>query len=178
MQFPRAAFPALCSRNVARPKLPRVGSGSSQNVRKRKATTQAGYLPVRFTPKETWTHDVYVLSRKDAEFTPNRDESEMLQTAGLGKLKIVFPDKNGSHDDVASFLESKFPKLRDGGGFEVLRAAGGGGGQRSLHLVPPGREGYTVPHLKERFGQAVLYIRPLQKDLNEEPAELEVCYVY
>ena len=94
--------------------------------------------------------------------------------AGLGKMKLVFSNKKANHMEVQSFLEEKFPQLRDGGGIEVLRAVGGGGGQRPLHLVPPGREGYTLSHIKERFSQAAVYIRPLQTDLDESPLPYEV----
>ena len=82
---------------------------------------------------------------------------------------MVFPNKNASHDELQRFLEEKFPKLKAGGGFEVLRAAGGGGGQRSLIPVLPTREGYTVPHLKETLSSAVGFFRPLQADHDESP---------
>lgn len=59
-------------------------------------------------------------------------------------------------------------------GSEFLRADGGGGGQRQLYLVYPSAFGYTVPHLRERFGQAVAYIRPLQTHLDESPLKQEV----
>ena len=91
-------------------------------------------------------------------------------------MKLVFPNKNANHMEVQSFLEEKFPQLSDGGGIEVLRAVGAGGGQRSLHFVPPGREGYTLAHLRERFSQATVYIRPLQTDLYESPLSYEVKY--
>ena len=47
----------------------------------------------------------------------------------------------------------------------------GGGGLRPLVVVPPGPSGYCVPYLKEYFSQAVVYVRPLQVnlDINEEP---------
>ena len=93
--------------------------------------------------------------------------------AGLGKMKLVFPNKKAGHNEFQS-LEEKFPRLIDGGGIEVLRAVGGGGGRRDLHLVPPGREGYTLPHVRERFSQATVYIRPLETDLDESPLSHEV----
>lgn len=133
-----------------------------------------GYEPVRFTPLETWTHDICVLGRCDENVTPGRQRMDVLMQAGLGKMKLVFPNKKGSHIEVENFLEEKFPRLRDGGGIEVLRAVGGGGGQRPLHYVPPGREGYTAAHLRERFSQAAVYIRPLQSDLDESPFSYEV----
>ena len=70
-------------------------------------------------------------------------------------------------------LIEKFPRLRNGGGIEVLRG-GGGGGCRPLHLVPPGKDGYSQPYIKERFPQATVYIRPLQTDLDESPMSYQV----
>ncbi|XP_044165291.1 uncharacterized protein LOC122949233 [Acropora millepora] len=128
-----------------------------------------GYVPLRFQPLETWTHEVCVLARCDEDATPTRERLEELISAGLGKAKLVFPDKKADHNKVQLFLEEKFPKLKSAGGFEVLRASGGGGGQRPLSLLPPSKEGYSVPHLKERLGQAVAYIRPLQVDLDVTP---------
>ena len=55
------------------------------------------------------------------------------------------------------------------GGFKVLRAASGGGGQGSRIPVLPTPEGYTVPNLKETLSSAVGFLRPLQTDLNESP---------
>ena len=94
--------------------------------------------------------------------------------AGLGKMKLVFPNKKASHNEFQTFLEEKFQRLIDGGGIEVLRAVGGGGGQRDLHIVPSGREGYTLAHVRERFSQVTVYIRPLQTDFDESPLSNEV----
>lgn len=135
-----------------------------------------GYVPLSssFTPLETWTHDICVLGKCDENITPNRERMDVLMKAGLGKMKLVFPNKKANHEDVQSFLKEKFPRLRDGGGIEVLRAVGGGGGCRPLHLLPPEREGYPLAYIKERFSQAAIYIRPLQTDLDESPMSYEV----
>lgn len=93
--------------------------------------------------------------------------------AGLGKARLSI-QKNASHKELSTTLENHFPKLKEGGRFEFLRADGGGDGQRPLSLVYPSAFGYTVPHLRERFGQAVAYIRPLQTDLDESPLKQEV----
>lgn len=100
---------------------------------------------------------------------------EKLIQAGLGRMKLIFPDKNADHNNVTKFLEEKIPKLKRGGGFHVLRAVGGGGGKRQLSILPPGKDGYSAPYLKERMGQAVAYIRPLQLDLDESPFLYKVC---
>ncbi|XP_068737002.1 uncharacterized protein [Montipora capricornis] len=164
----RRAFPGLCSRNVVRPSLCRPTTPLATSTPKRKKT-MLGYVPLRFQPLETWTHEVCVLARCDEDATPTREMLEELISAGLGKAKLVFPDKKADHNKVQLFLEEKFPKLKSAGGFEVLRASGGGGGQRPLSLLPPSKEGYSVPLLKERLGQAVAYIRPLQVDLDVTP---------
>lgn len=126
-----------------------------------------GYTPVNFKVPDTWTHDVCILGRCNESVTPDRSRSEALTRAGLGRVRLVFPNRKASHHDVQKFLESKFPKMKAEGGFEVLRAHGGGGGQRSLIPLPPSHEGYTVPYLNERLNSAVAYIRPLQADLDE-----------
>lgn len=164
----RRAFPGLCSRNVVRPSLCRPTTPLATSAPKRKKT-MLGYVPLKFQPLETWTHEVCVLARCDEDTTPTRERLEELTSAGLGKAKLVFPDKKADHNKVQLFLEEKFPKLKSAGGFEVLRASGGGGGQRPLSLLPPSKERYSVPHLKERLGQAIAYIRPLQVDLDVTP---------
>lgn len=98
-----------------------------------------------------------------------------LLDAGLGKARLSIK-KTASHEELSSALEKHFPKLKSAGGFEVLRAEGGGGGQRKLCLVHPAAYEYTATHLKDRLGQAVSYIHPLQCDLDEEPVMVEVTF--
>ena len=86
-----------------------------------------GYVPLRFQPLETWTHEECILARCDEDTTPTRERLELIN-AGLGKAKLFFPDKKADHNKVKLFLEEKSPKLKSAGGFEVLRATGGGGG--------------------------------------------------
>lgn len=142
---------------------------SISNISPQKEKTILGYVLLRFQPLETWTHEVRVLARCDEDTTPTRERLEELISAGLGKAKPVFLGKKADHNKVQLFLEEKFPKLKSAGGFEVLRASGGRGGQRPLSLLPPSKEGYSVPHLKERLGQVVAYMRPLQVDLDVTP---------
>ena len=156
----RRIFPGLSSRSVTSytpPKRPK----------------KVGYTPLAYV-RETWTHDFYVLSNQKQSLTPNKQEQHCLMKAGLGRKKLVCPSKKASHSEFCQFLEEKFPKLKDGGGFELLRCGGGGGGQRPLVVVPPGPAGYCIPYLKEFFSQAVVYVRPLQANLdtNEEATQV------
>ena len=87
-----------------------------------------------------------------------------LTCARMGRMKVIFPNKRATHDELKTFLEEKFPRY--GGGFDVLIAVGGGG-VSPLVRIPPNREGYTVSSLKKHFGQSTIYFRPLQRDLDE-----------
>lgn len=108
------------------------------------------------------------LSNIDQETVPSREEKNRLNNAGLGEKKVVFGDKRGSWEHVKSVLEKEFPKLKDvNGAFEIMRSSGN---RRSLELVSIPSMGYTVPFLKEILGQAIGYIRPLQKNLDLAPA--------
>lgn len=160
----RRRFPRMCSSRK-----------TTQFTLPPKRQKMTGYVPAKasFTPKETWTHDFCVLPRQDENVTPWRARLNKLLDVGLGKAWLSV-QKNASHKELSTTLENHFPKLKEGRGFEFLRAEGGGGGQRLLSVVYPSAFGYTVPHLWKRFGQAVAYIRPLQTDLDESPLKQEV----
>ena len=65
-----------------------------------------------------------------------------------------------------------FPRLQDGGGYELLRVSDSG--QRSLQVIPSPSDGYSVSYLKEVLRQAKVYIHPMQKDLSldSEPCDV------
>lgn len=73
--------------------------------------------------------------------------------------------------DFREFLFALFPKLREGGGFELLKISGSTR-SRQLSLIPCPNEGYYVKHLKDaqtQLGHATIFIRPLQRNLTLEP---------
>ena len=110
---------------------------------------------------------VPVSFRNYQETIPSTEEKYRLNNVGLGERKVVFNDKRGSWEHVKSVLEKDFPKLKDvNGAFEIVRSSGN---RRSLELVAIPPMGYTVPFLKEILGQAIGYIRPLQKNLDLTP---------
>ena len=62
-----------------------------------------------------------------------------------------------------------FPKLKDGGGYELLRTSDRS--NRELEVIPSPPGNYTVCFLKLIVLQAKVYIRPLQQNLSLEPAD-------
>ena len=99
-----------------------------------------------------------------ADCVPRRLQKIALQNDRLGRRKVVFPSK-GSFVDVKEKLEIVYPKLKDGGGFELLRM---GSPSSKLTLIYPPAGGYSVPFLRDAagLGQALAYIRSLQMDLD------------
>ena len=97
---------------------------------------------------------------------PSRSLKTQLQAAGLGRKKVC---SNGRADatEVKTTLEQSYPKLKEGGGFEILRR---GPSPSELTLIPPPPSGYTVKFLRDStgLGQAIAFVRPLQCNLNRE----------
>ena len=121
-------------------------------------------------PKETWTHTFVCIAEADHWLIPLREEKIVLKEAGLGEKKLTF-DKYGDYEHFQSSLLKEFPKLKEGGGFQVLRSSGA---RRCLDLIPIPTMGYDIPYLKECLGQAIAYVRPLQKDLDRSPLPVQV----
>ena len=83
--------------------------------------------------------------------------------AGLGEKKITLLTDAGNFE-IYDELQSQFPKLKNGGGFELLRLPEGGG--KVLQVIACPKNGYTVPYLRAVVHHAKVYLRPLQKDLD------------
>ena len=75
--------------------------------------------------------------------------------------------------DVRTKLEGTYPKLKESGGFELLRS---GAPSSKLVLIAPPPGGYSVPFLRDiaGLGQALAYIRPLQMDLDTDAVSEQV----
>lgn len=114
-----------------------------------------------------WTHDFICLSKTTDNKAPSSFEAGELYRAGLGKRQLSFME-NGDSNEIHDEIMETFPKLKEGGGYELLRVNDVGGQRRELLLIPPLAEGYTVNYLKEVIRQAKVYIRPVQRDLNLE----------
>ena len=90
------------------------------------------------------------------------DKANLIR-AGLGLRKLSlfeFGDSSRFHDDVMA----AFPKLADGGGYELLCTKQNN--NRELCVIPPPSGGYNAEYLKSIVGQAKVNIRPIQKNLS------------
>ena len=101
-----------------------------------------------FKPKETWTHDFFCLASPQQDKVPVKSQKLELQAAGLGRKKVVFGNKDGRAIEVSKKLEAAYPKLKAGGGFEILRSGIGS----SLAFVSPPATGYSVSYLRDETG--------------------------
>jgi hypothetical protein len=82
----------------------------------------------RFQPykvKETWTHDFCVLSDQDQRKVPPASYKQELREAGLGQKTIVFKNKRGDFKYLQEELFSNYPRLENGGGFDLYRQGSG-----------------------------------------------------
>lgn len=160
----RTAFPHLYGRRTASQL---TLDGTSQGARPKKKAKP--YVP--FFMKDTWTKGFLVLSSKE---NPRVDMLRSLQAAGLGKVKVVFKDKNGDFSHLQNTLQEYFPKLKSqNGAFELLRADRGGNTRPLLSIHMP-NTGYTIKYLKGAVpGSAVIYVRPIQSDLDMSAVKKE-----
>ena len=109
--------------------------------------------------KEPWTHDFCCLPFIDQKKTPSSTQMERLIKAGLGKTKIVFPDKTAKHHEFAIF-----PQLKEAGGCNLYRAKASG---QNRDIFKLNCTWYNIPDIrKEVTGSACIYIKLLQKILN------------
>ena len=67
------------------------GGGQRQHLNPRPAKRQK---LVFIHHKKSWTHDFCLLAESNQSRTPSLQQLSTLKEAGLGKKRIVFPDKN------------------------------------------------------------------------------------
>jgi len=162
---------------TARERLTSFSSSSSQQsasaasapaTKRRKRNTT-----VVFFKRDTWTHEFFCLADKEQMAVPSRSLKNQLQQAGVGRN-----NSKANATEVKTKLEESYPKLIAGGGFEILRR---GPSPSELSVIPPPNSGYTVHFLRDcaGLGQAIAYVRPVQRNLNQDPVEavLEDCKV-
>lgn len=87
---------------------------------------------------------------------------------------VCLPDKYCQPAEFTDYLYKQFPKLKDAGGYELLKARDATR-SKSLEIIPCPDEGYSAEYLSNStlgIGAGMIYIRPLQKDLDLEVDKL------
>ncbi len=99
-----------------------------------------------------------------------------MEEAGLWERVINVPDIDCDAETFRSVILAAYPKLQDGGGFELLRCL-----PNSRELIVIGPKLANNPRLlKRRVGNGRVYVRPIQRDLSleeDESGEVEVVCV-
>jgi len=111
------------------------------------------------------------------DLVPSNIAKANLIRAGLGLKEIIFA-LHGNSLDFHEEIMKAFPKLKNGGGYELLQTSDGN--SRLLLVIPPLLGGYTASYLKSIMEQSKVYIRPMQQHLSMEPDksdEDEVCII-
>ena len=123
----------------------------------------------------TWTHTFICLASTSQTEVPDGDERASLQLSGLGEKRITL-NSYSEMQDIYEELLYQFPKLKQGGGFELLRVPEGGG--KLLQVIASPESGYTVAYLRAVVHHAKVYIRPMQNNLDPDPEPSKVGCFY
>ena len=107
---------------------------SQASAYQRAQRPKLSYKPY-YPAKETWTHDFFCLGKCAQNRVPSRSDKIALQNCGLGRRKICFSSK-ANYSKMEEKLFEVYPKLSDGGGFQILRT-GAGGHSSSLSAYVP-----------------------------------------
>ena len=123
-----------------------------------------------------WRHKFVCLAYKGQDKIPTTDyDKEELFQAGLGEKEIEFKSLDLHSSAFKEILFDVFPKLRLGGGYQLLKCLPN---TRRLEVLSMAVHN-SLTLLKQRVENARTYIRPIQKDLDLTPLEESieaVCY--
>ena len=109
--------------------------------KKRKAGLNSKSNERKHLRVSTWTYTFVYLAYTTEELIPDSEERAKHLMAGIGKKKVELTI-NSDAQDIHFELLSQFPKLRNGGGFELLRAQEGG--RKLLSPIVAPKAGYSV----------------------------------
>lgn len=117
-------------------------------------------------PGESWTHDLCLLSKTVQDKTPSQESLLAMKETGLGRRKVVFPNKNENFEDLKGVLESKYEKIKSqDGAFELMRTESGETSRPHKLILMP-RNGYAIPYLRDLVrSNTPLYIPPMKSCL-------------
>jgi len=107
----------------------------------------------------TWTGSFFCFADKDSMKCPTSTERSYLQKSGLGyrKLQLLITD---NAEEVRDKICKEYPKLAEGGGYELLRCLPN---CRRLEILDCNWD--TLSLRACVGGQANIYIRPIQRNL-------------
>ncbi|XP_070547269.1 uncharacterized protein [Ptychodera flava] len=153
--------------NFARGATTCTGRRRSQRVRWARSREQrADNVTGRSTGMTpTWTRAFVCLDSIDFEWCPSPTQRADLAKLGLVERRVKIPVVSTA-SEVHEQLLDEYPKLSEGGGYEICRAYPG---SRRLNAISCPNEGYSQRYLSIEAGQAKLYIRPLQNNLERTP---------
>lgn len=69
---------------------------------------------------QSWTHTFVCLARCEQQHVPDSEERMQLQLEDLGEKKVTIPN-DAEGWEIYDEIQYQFPKLKKGGGFEMLR---------------------------------------------------------
>lgn len=105
------------------------------------------------------------LAEKDCERVPTTVmRREALALGGLGLKHITIPNVDCTTEEFHELLYQNFPKLRNAGGFELMRCIPC---TRDLEVIPS-PFCHSPRLLRSRLGSARIYIRPIQANIDIE----------
>lgn len=137
--------------------------GQKQLARGRKRS--AGVTEEPFHKKKVWTRDCICLGYHDQEIIPTPEEKMTLAAAGLGLKRLTFL-QTGNDAHIRQVIQEAYPKLQESGqSFVLMRPSSSS--TRSLMIIKPPLNGYTIPYLRDVINQAKIYIRPMEKDIED-----------
>lgn len=150
--------------------------GRNKRNKPRPACTEMKKLFPQMNPhgpkrrKASWTHRFVCLANHQQTAIPTTSwEKDELIAAGLGEVKVVFEDPDCNADDFRQQLFSTFPKLKNGGGYQLCKCKA-----NSRELQPLSGAVLTSPRaLQGCGGNSRTYIRPLQTDLDLSSCDYE-----
>ncbi|KAJ8266105.1 hypothetical protein GJAV_G00125910 [Gymnothorax javanicus] len=179
------------SHNSPAPTLPNANAGDHTPRNPVQAEVARLFAPYRARPSSTplssltsqsskkacrvtYTHAFFCLCDHMLDTVPTKAVKYELTAAGLGEKQISFRGDAMSRDDdpliFKATIEDNYPQLKATGGFELLRISGTTRSRNLCSLLCPDT-GYTVRYLRSPLtgiGQAMIYIRPLQKSIDLE----------
>lgn len=121
--------------------------------------------------RQQWTHRFLCVSSCEAKTAPRKGaERQLLMEAGLWDKSVSFPNIDCTPEEYREQLQETFPKLKDAGGYELMKCIPN---SNHLECLPPSAL-MSPRNTQECVGRSKVYIRPVQKDLDLTPVQMNL----